>query len=360
VKQKKPVSSEAIAYPKLHAFPKGRMMADCPICHSTVLEHELRPEHPQVLRVGCPRCGDYILCGTAISVVSNEGDGARHRRAITSHAIRRMQRSGGERPVIFEDDLRAIWRSDRLPAPQQQCDILILLLGESQVSWSEAAFFQPERIDGEIGAALRRDLSQPPGWRFIVAELAGQSLVDWREHAQDGHSYIQLSLSVSGWRRYEELKHRATDSRTAFMAMKFGRSRSDAMFRDHFIPAVRATGFELRRLDMRPKAGLIDARMEVDIRTARFLVADLTHGNRGAYWEAGFAHGLDKPVFYTCEEGYFRRFSTHFDTNHHHTVMWNAAAPDRAVEDLKAVIRATLRAEAKLRDDDWIPSSSPT
>jgi len=124
------------------------------------------------------------------------------------------------------------------------------------------------------------------------------------------------------------------------------------MFRDHFIPAVRATGFELQRLDTRPKAGLIDGRREVEISFARFLIADLTHGNRGAYWEAGFSHGLGKPVFYTCEEGYFRRFSTHFDTNHHQTVMWNAAEPERAVEDLKAVIRASLPAEAKLRDDD--------
>ena len=135
------------------------------------------------------------------------------------------------------------------------------------------------------------------------------------------------------------------------MAMKFGRPRSEAMFHDHFIPAVSATGFDLQRLDTRPKAGLIDARMEVEIRLARFLIADLTHGNRGAYWEAGFAHGLGKPVFYTCEEGYFRRNSTHFDTNHHYTVMWSAEAPERAVDDLKAVIRRTLPAEAKLRDD---------
>jgi nucleoside 2-deoxyribosyltransferase len=91
--------------------------------------------------------------------------------------------------------------------------------------------------------------------------------------------------------------------------------------------------------------------MEVEIRTARFLIADLTHGNRGAYWEAGFAAGLGKPVFYTCEEGYFRRFSTHFDTNHHYIVMWNAAQPDVAVEELKAAIRATLPGEAKMRDN---------
>jgi hypothetical protein len=34
---------------------------------------------------------------------------------------------------------------------------------------------------------------------------------------------------------------------------------------------------------------------------ARFLVADLTDRCPGAYWEAGFAHGLGKPVIYMCE-----------------------------------------------------------
>jgi hypothetical protein len=117
---------------------------------------------------------------------------------------------------------------------------------------------------------------------------------------------VRPSLTFKGWRIYEELQRQSSDSRTAFMAMKFGRPRADTMFRDHFIPAVEATGFKLQRLDTRPKAGLIDARMEVDIRTARFLIADLTHGNRGAYWEAGFAHGLGKPVFYTLRRGLFQ------------------------------------------------------
>jgi len=33
-------------------------------------------------------------------------------------------------------------------------------------------------------------------------------------------------------------------------------------------------------------------RMRLEIRRSRFAVVDLTHGNRGAYWEAGFAEGL--------------------------------------------------------------------
>jgi nucleoside 2-deoxyribosyltransferase len=44
----------------------------------------------------------------------------------------------------------------------------------------------------------------------------------------------------------------------------------------------------------------IDDQMRVALRTSRFVVADLTRGNRGAYWEAGFAEGLGRPVIYTC------------------------------------------------------------
>jgi len=35
--------------------------------------------------------------------------------------------------------------------------------------------------------------------------------------------------------------------------------------------------------------------------------------NPGAYWEAGYAEGLGKPVIYTCEEAKFVEAS-HFDT----------------------------------------------
>ena len=37
-----------------------------------------------------------------------------------------------------------------------------------------------------------------------------------------------------------------------------------------------------------------------------FLWPIFTHGDPGAYWEAGFAEGLGKPVIYTCEKDDFR------------------------------------------------------
>lgn len=155
----------------------------------------------------------------------------------------------------------------------------------------------------------------------------------------------------------EVLLTAARDSRRAFMAMKFGDTGLDDVFLKQFKPAVKQTGFELMRLDDEPRAGLIDDRLRLEIRRSRFMIADLTHANAGAYWEAGFAEGLGRPVIYTCRKDVFDEPKTrpHFDTNHHLTVIWDPANPVAAAEQLKTVIRVTLPTEARLDDVD-IPS----
>jgi hypothetical protein len=160
-----------------------------------------------------------------------------------------------------------------------------------------------------------------------------------------------VTLSMEGWDYFEELIRGAKESRKAFMAMKFGDKTLDLMVEKYFKLAVEQTGFTLIRLDDTPRAGLIDDRLRVEIRTSRFLIADLTHENAGAYWEAGFAEGLVKPVIYTCEKKKFEKDKTHFDTNHHLTVIWDENNPIEAAEDLKSTIRATLPDESKLTDN---------
>lgn len=68
-------------------------------------------------------------------------------------------------------------------------------------------------------------------------------------------------------------------------------------------PAVKeAVGYDL--VDMRDvaQAGVIDDIMCIRIRDSALLIADLTHDNRGAYWEAGYARGLEKLVIFICEK----------------------------------------------------------
>ena len=64
------------------------------------------------------------------------------------------------------------------------------------------------------------------------------------------------------------------------------------------------------------RAGVIDKIMRTQIRDAAFVIVDLTHDNPGAYWEAGYAEGLGKPVIYICEKGKFEATKSHLDMNH--------------------------------------------
>jgi nucleoside 2-deoxyribosyltransferase len=91
--------------------------------------------------------------------------------------------------------------------------------------------------------------------------------------------------------------------------------------------------------------------IEDEIRRCRFLIADLSDDNPGAYWEAGFAAGLGKPVIYVCraKEGTEEK-KIHFDANHRHTVRWDLSAPEQTAISLKAVIRNTLLGDAKQDD----------
>src|SRR5262249_3930811 len=105
------------------------------------------------------------------------------------------------------------------------------------------------------------------------------------------------------------------------MAMKFGDATLDRMVRECFRPAVERTGFDLRVLTDQQAAGLIDDQIRAALLSARFVIADLTHGSHGAYWEAGFGEGRGIPVIYTCEKSAWEQNKSHFDTSHgHHLV----------------------------------------
>jgi hypothetical protein len=166
-----------------------------------------------------------------------------------------------------------------------------------------------------------------------------------------GGNRLDIKLTVAGWEVYEHLKKAAVESRTAFMAMKFGDATLDRTVDECFRPAVARAGFELRKLTDQQPAGLIDDQLRAALLSGRFVIADLTHGNHGAYWEAGFAEGLGRPVIYTCEQESWAKRATHFDTNHMLTIIWSTADLEKAGRQLTATIRATLRTEAKQTGD---------
>ena len=123
--------------------------------------------------------------------------------------------------------------------------------------------------------------------------------------------------------------------------MWFDGSTNEA-FRNGIEPAIMNAGYECFRIDRKEHINKIEDEIIAEIRRSRFLVADFTHGDKGArgsvYYEAGFAHGLGLPVIFTCRKDAIK--TLHFDTAHYLHIDWNDPAELR--ERLKKRILAVI------------------
>ena len=177
---------------------------------------------------------------------------------------------------------------------------------------------------------------------LLVEELDECGLIKMQEpiRTMDAIAFTKVSLTLDGWERYEAEKRGRFDGNYGFIAMQFNNADLDDFVEKVVKPVVKkATGCDLVTLHDVAAAGVIDNIMRVQIRDAKFVIADLTHDNRGAYWEAGYAEGLGKPVIYICEKTKFDEKKTHFDTNHCTTVPWSRDND----AGFRALLTATLR-----------------
>ncbi len=321
----------------------------CPVCRGTpCTTRAMSMALHMANEYDCLRWGKFVLCGTLANGF-NDRYLTLHRRAVLSHRLRRRQRPDCTPIAIYQEELPNFRLDDPLPSPAEQADNLILWIGSHQPSHAESAEIRGSEVSAWIGAGIT-----PTSPNGTLGWLLDQDEVKRLVETRDPSGQL-LRLKIAGWERYEALKHAQVKSRTAFMAMKFD-SDMDHVVKNCFKPAVEAAEFKLRLLTDGQPAGLIDDQLRVALRTARFVIADLTHGNNGAYWEAGFAEGLGRPVIYTCRKQEWNQLDqpseqkVHFDTNHHLTVIWDPEKLGDAATSLTATIRATLPAEAKMTD----------
>ena len=106
--------------------------------------------------------------------------------------------------------------------------------------------------------------------------------------------------------------------------MWFGPSMDDT-WENGIRPGIENAGYEALRIDRKEHSNKIDDEIIAEIRRSRFVVADFTHGEDagargGVYYEAGFAHGLNIPVIFTCRKDVLEKI--HFDTRQYNHIVW--------------------------------------
>lgn len=306
----------------------------CPICRTPSVHKVVSDpaDGRDLVEVNCAVCGRFNLSKSVLAgVVGSDTDLLSNlQRAAASHLIRLRQMNEGQVPLIMSYDLDPVFEDPRLPTPVQQASNLVRFVGD-QVS-STGRFLEgiPDGIHAIIGAP-----------DFDTAYSLAHELRDIGIIKSNGSdTLIDISLSLNGWQSYDDERRGKSTGGYAFIAMQFGDQELDEMVKSTLKPAINESlGYDL--VDMREvaRAGVIDNIMRQQIRDADFVLVDLTHDNYGAYWEAGYAEGLGKPVIYICENEKFNTRSTHFDTNHCTTVPWKRDD----LPDFEARLIATIK-----------------
>jgi hypothetical protein len=312
----------------------------CTVCSAAA--NVLREEFGFGTVVDCTLCGDYQLASHVVARDARLPLTNLKQRALARYVIRRMQEQG--RAQLDEEFFNSLRRRS-LPAPAELSDNLLLLaarLTDGRAGSSISIDHRDEKYAAMIGAVDDGDVL----WATNNLEKQG-----WLEGGKRTNYYTGGFISAEGWARIDELQRSHIASKYAFFARQFNNPELNDLYKRCLQPAVSQTGYELRTVTQ--KAGHIDAIIEDEIRRCRFLIADLSDDNAGAYWEAGFAEGLGKDVIYICrakdKDGKTDK-KTHFDTDHRQTVRWDLAQLDETAKLLKAVIRNTLLSDAVQTD----------
>ena len=318
----------------------------CPVCKGDFGECRNVPADKSFWSgYDCDGCGRFEISREAsINWFKPDGsDLTPIQRAALSHRLRTAS-DGNSKLHLTSEWVERFIADARLPSLSEQASNLITIIGD-HVSTHGRGFWLDSAPDvprvGSINSQMLNDL------RTELIETGVLKLLEMGQfqHPRTGDRTLAktLSLTLSGWDRYQDEKTGRFAGRYGFVAMKFNDESLDELVNEVIKPAVRKQiGYELNDLRDVSRAGVIDNIMRTQIRDAAFVLADLTHDNSGAYWEAGYAEGLGKPVIYLCEKSKFDSAKTHFDVNHCTTVTWTPGETDRFIDTLIATLRRSL------------------
>ena len=314
----------------------------CPIWNTPASTEPLTSDG---ITVDSPRAGGrYFITGRATETLKSHDENLKAR--LTSWLIE-QHRLGVDCPKISPTNVDEIEQRRSLSIHQRADNLLRYI--QRQLPHIGIDFYF-EMDNGIIGNPRRdeaRTYMEMLAWtestrmeelKYLLNYLESEL---WLQQIPDGATRLQYSLTVSGYSHLAEIDHAVADSSKAFVAMWFDKSM-DGVWEEGLRPAISDAGYEAVRIDRKEHLNKIDDEIIAEIRRARFLVVDFTQDETGArggvYYEAGFAHGLNIPVVFTCRKDTLGE--VHFDTRQYPHIVWGT--PEELRDGLTKRISAVL------------------
>lgn len=271
--------------------------------------------------VSCPLCGMYKISGT---LLASEEKSVEEWKLVSAV---RMMYDRGMQADLNSHSYKLLVEQTRFPDnPFELMDALLRFL-----------FRRDPKIGANIVCGAQNDypaigLQSPDQFNTIMRYAGQEGLIEFPAN-------MQATITLRGWERLDKLNRAGVESNQAFVAMWFDESLNDAWGKG-FSEAIRLCQYDPVRVDMVQHNNKICDEIIAKIRSAKFVVADFTGHRGGAYYEAGFAHGLGKPIILTCRRDDFKKDKVHFDLNHHNFIVWEGI--DDLVQKLVLRIQATI------------------
>lgn len=142
-----------------------------------------------------------------------------------------------------------------------------------------------------------------------------------------------VMLTWKGWQKFETLKEHGIQSKKCFIAMWCDLID---VYRAGIEPAIQELGYDPIFIEKEEHNEKICDLVIAEIRSCRFLIADVTGQRQNVYYEAGFAQGLNRDVIWTCRHDEIDK--AHFDTRQYNHIVWENA------EDLKKKLVYRIKA----------------
>lgn len=309
---------------------------NCPVC---LFEADVRQRsggYDQV-RVHCPRCGPFTVTGTAEVVFRNEcrvsRDSGREMLG-TKASPGRLEASAWLRAnpgqVLNSTHIEFLSSLEPPPILDQVHDVIRAIGNATTHPGQDVDLNLPEwrarcRAADRVTTNGMANLLEELGWVRSTGTTLGA----------DGHELVQIT--AAGLQSLEEDDAPAMEGNQGFVAMWFDESLA-AAYHDGISPALDELGYRAHRVDDGEFEGRIDEEIRNQIENSQFVVADLTQHRGGVYYEAGVAHGLGIPVFFTCHKDDFN--DLHFDIRQYNTIIWET--PDELREKLRIRLEERL------------------
>jgi hypothetical protein len=156
----------------------------------------------------------------------------------------------------------------------------------------------------------------------------------------------------------------------AFIIMQIGNEELDLLCEQAMVPAIKACGFEPRRVDKHNRGGLLKSEIIQFIQESDIIVADLTNERPNVYLEVGFTMGVDKfrNLILTAREDHFVDHpkyvpggpKIHFDLAGYDILAWAPNRMEAFRVELEKRIRRRLAttapavAASAIWDPEWL------